>query len=345
MEDMIMDMATRLLVNNWQIIAVAALILGGAGFAIGLAKKLAGSLLNNTLSGGEAVANQLAKKPKAVGLALGVFGLCVAAGWAYHRFKADKVVIKEVQVAVTDNSMIEHLRKQLDEVQVAKATAAAKADALQNELSNQKAAAEAAQEAKRLAESEAAAVAKKLEDMSPKGDAVKLRKLKDSYDELHATQVFDDAMSGPGNGRLNLSKFTQHKHEKEALAKFYHRNCNTCAKNFEVRQAMDEVFKRHPGWLLDRWEDGKRDKWEEYLDDQITAFGETKSVKDWAEDDARGTYVTANIIAMRLADGWEPRKAVEIEYQQWRGTEESAYRKELEIKKKAERERRRAIKD
>jgi hypothetical protein len=43
---------------------------------------------------------------------------------------------------------------------------------------------------------------------------------------------------------------------------------------------------------------------------KITAFGETKTVSEWAKDRRAALGVTANMLRQRLGIGWDPEKAI-----------------------------------
>src|SRR5262249_24756336 len=89
-----------------------------------------------------------------------------------------------------------------------------------------------------------------------------------------------------------------------------------------------------------------RDVEESQLRWPLTAFGETKKIYQWAEDDIRGKGVDGPLIYKRLSAGWEPRKAIELDAD---GPEAEKYGRQVaeakEAKKKAELDKRRKLAD
>jgi hypothetical protein len=136
--------------------------------------------------------------------------------------------------------------------------------------------------------------------------------------------------------------------------------------NFQIESAISDILKRHPTWTrysqpdeeaaaqkaamakeaMEREAAEKKRKEEERYARRITAFGQTKSIAEWANDDIHGKWVDAEVLAGRIERGWEPRKAIEMDDE---GIIPKYYDDKLKAKreaeKKAELERRRRLAD
>lgn len=341
--DFVKDLALRFVMENGQFIA---LVIGGlmaAGMALGSAKKILGKLLLASLRGGEGLASKLMEKPKAVALGLGVFALSLLGLWAWHTFTAPKIVVKEVPVVVADDEAVRHLQRQLAQAERAKAVAERAKAAADNEAASAKRLADAEAERKREAEQQAASLAAKVSSLTPSTDRSRMEELAKSFDDLHATGIYDEIDTLKKRRAFNSSKFAAYSHPPDYSMTQYHRECRACNKNLAINKEMDEILKRHPKWNRRYWPDeailqaeeaaAERKKapileavarrkaaWDEMdrksreADEavKITAFGETKTVGEWGIDPIRGKGVTAKLITTRLFFYWPPRKAIEV---------------------------------
>jgi hypothetical protein len=292
------DFLIQSLLDNWTYLALAGAGIAAVGAAVGGLKKLVAALFKASLNMGDAAAKAMGEKPKAVAVGLGVFALVITSLWAWHRFTAPKIVEVPVIQTVT---VRDFNQPDLDKIEAERAAAERRAIASQN-------AAAAAERAKKDAESRAAELATKLREMQkPEGDDEALARLEKQMDSLHVQGVVEETMRN-----FDYRRYRTYAHERGGES-FYHRNCAVCDQNFQARVKMDEIYHRQGKELLA----GEAAKWQAFHKENaeaqaqlLTAFGETKTIAEWAKD--RLCKVKAHQLALRIKYGWEPKDAITI---------------------------------
>ncbi|MHC5538723.1 hypothetical protein ACYOEI_10915 [Singulisphaera rosea] len=384
MEDIIKQFGWDSVAVHWRHIAGAA----GGLVVLGLLLRPIKLLLAKAPDLARRMAGGIKARPRAVLLLAVVACLgpaSFAAGYKLMPAKVvekpvEKVVVREVFRTLTgsDNEQIKTLQSQLKQYEGYIDEARREATVADQERRQAEYQKTGADELRAKAERQVAELNARLEkqvaelnrksvDLNPSKDRSTMEKLSKAFDDLHA--------SGVGSEVDHMSKTTTGWQSRFVTSpdddSYYHRQCAACQRNATISKEMAGILRRHPRWTrsympdesallaeenaakseVERKELEEKRKEAERYSRLLTAFGETKSIAEWAKDDIRGEGVDANAIAGRIKDGWEPRKAIELDTDfstyvagsgmiRIRGKEAESYgesvRERLEAKKKAD---------
>lgn len=288
------DAAFRLFAGNWTYLAFAVVGLAALGCLLGVLK----------LTSAE-------KKQKATVLGLTLLFAYLSGVWAWHRYTTPKIVTVQVIKTVIEK---DYSSPQMNKIESARAEAerralAAEAEVLSEQNARRQTEAVVAQARDRIAALEAKSKPVPTAPGSSAAIKEELRLATKEIDEAHRAKTLADVYWGL-RSPVKIKAYYHDDVDLDGLpttgGTTYHQGCSPCDSNI---RATDKVIRIKKRLALAEM----RDRQDEQRRGVFTAFGETKTVVEWAKDEL--CRCTLAELRTRIEEGWDYEKALRMEDQ------------------------------